>query len=248
MSNAMNIMLLGWWGAFPQPGGACCGVLVQTEEGSLLLDCGCGVLAQYLRFASVRDLDGALLSHLHYDHTSDIGSLFYAVNHGLRTKLRSNKLQVYAPETPKDLRPMVEYPFAKTTTLYDGMQFELAGLSITAMRVHHTVECYAFRLERGGKSFVYLTDTSYFPESSAFIQGADLLLCEATISLGTRHTIGDGHMTDLEAGITAREGNAKALCLYHLPSDGDLELMRRRAAEEFGKEVMTPDIQRVFSL
>jgi ribonuclease BN (tRNA processing enzyme) len=55
-------------------------------------------------------------------------------------------------------------------------------------------------------------------------------------------------MSDREAGITAREGGAKRLCLYHLPGDGDLDYMRRQAAMEFGGEVHTPDLRRVFYL
>ena len=69
MSNFNNftfkINILGWWGAFPQPGGATCGVLVTTSEGKFLLDCGGGVLSKYFEHANLTDqFQGVLLSHL----------------------------------------------------------------------------------------------------------------------------------------------------------------------------------------
>ena len=96
MSNFNNftfkINILGWWGAFPQPGGATCGVLVTTSEGKFLLDCGGGVLSKYFEHANLTDqFQGVLLSHLHYDHMGDVGCLYYAINYALRVGLRSNK-------------------------------------------------------------------------------------------------------------------------------------------------------------
>lgn len=244
----MKVTILGWWGAFPQPGQATCGVLVETDLGAVLLDCGSGVLSQFFCFSSIPRLEAVALSHLHYDHMGDLGCLQYAVNNARRTGTREEKLRVYAPTTPEPMWSTVLYAHTLTHPLEDGMTFEAAGMTITAKRVNHTVECYAFRLERGGKSFVYYTDTTYLPEGAGFIRGADLLLCEATISEGTQHSTGIGHMTDLEAGRTAREGEARCLCLYHLPSDGDIPQMRERAASQYGRPVLTPDLCRVFEL
>jgi ribonuclease BN (tRNA processing enzyme) len=246
---SVKVSFLGWWGAFPQPGEACCSVLVETAEGSLLLDCGCGSLSQFFKYAKVSDLEGVLLSHFHFDHFSDLGSLLYAVNNNIRRGIRKEKLRVYAPASPEPLRAIIEYPaFSVTETLREETAFTMAGMNITVMRLDHPVECYAFRLERQEKVLVYFTDTACLPRSADFIRNADLLICEATVSQGTQHSTGVGHMTDREAGITAREGEAKRLCLYHLPGDGNLEYMRRQAALEFGGEVQTPDLQRVFYL
>lgn len=195
MSNFNNftfkINILGWWGAFPQPGGATCGVLVTTSEGKFLLDCGGGVLSKYFEHANLTDqFQGVLLSHLHYDHMGDVGCLYYAINYALRVGLRSNKPQVYAPKTPETMWDAVQYPFCDTHILEDGMKIHMAGADITVKKVNHTIECYAFRIEKNGKTIVYYTDTTYDPSHTDFIKGADLLICEATISMGTRHTIG----------------------------------------------------------
>jgi ribonuclease BN (tRNA processing enzyme) len=245
---SIKVSFLGWWGAFPRPGEACCSVLAETTDGNLLLDCGCGSLSQFFKYARVSDLEGVLISHFHFDHFSDLGCLLYAVNNNMRRGLRGEKFRVYAPANPESLRAVIEYPCSVTETLKDGMTFTMAGMNISVMKLYHPVECYAFRLERQGKVLVYFTDTAYLPQSADFVREADLLICEATISKGTQHSAGIGHMTDREAGITAREGRAKRLCLYHLPSDGDPDYMRRQAALEFSGEVQTPDLRRVFYL
>jgi len=242
----IKLTFLGWRGAFPTHGEACSGILVQSSEGSFLLDCGCGTLQRLYEFTETSKLEGVILSHLHFDHMSDLGSLLYEVNNNLRIGKRKEKLFVYSPKTPKAVRDSIEYPFSITETLRDKMKFTMAGIDISVMKVNHTIECYAFRLEREGKSLVYLTDTTYLPGARDFIREADLLICEATITKGSQHSTGAGHMSDREAGITAREGGAKRLCLYHLPSDGDTDYMRKQAAAEFGGEVHTPDLEKIF--
>ena len=248
MNNSwtMKATVLGWCGGFPRSGEATCGILVETSEGSVLLDCGSGVLSRYFGASDVDQLGGLLISHLHYDHMADLGCLQYSINHAMRVGMRREKLPVYVPDSPKNMWNAIQYPYTDSIAVTDGMEFELAGMRITAKKVEHTIECYAFRLEKDGKSIVYYTDTVYLPDGKDFINGTDLLFCEATISEGTRHSTGKGHMTDMEAGRSAREGNAKALCLYHLPSDGDLLFMRERAAAEFGKPVLTPDLRHIY--
>ncbi|MBF7095802.1 MBL fold metallo-hydrolase [Alkalibacter mobilis] len=244
-----KINILGWWGAFPQPGGATSGVLITTEEGRFLIDIGSGVLSKYVGLGNADDdLKGVLISHLHYDHMGDLGCLGYTVNFSTRTGLRKNKLKVYAPQTPDIMWNAIQYPYYETFALSDGMKISLAGTIITVKKLNHTIECYGFRIEKCGKVLVYHTDSSFEESHKDYMREADLLLCEATVSKNTKHSTGIGHMSDLEAGKIAELSGAKKLCLIHLPSDGNLELMRARAATEFTGSVSTPDICSEFIL
>ena len=245
---SMKVTFLGYHGTFPKAGPATSCVLVETDQGAVLLDCGSGSLAQFFRFCDIPQLKGVLISHLHYDHMGDLGCLQYAINHSVRTGARADKVAVYAPATPTAMWDAIQYPLTDSIVLEDGMTFELIGIKITVKKVKHTIECYSFRLEKDGKTVVYFTDTEYIPDGADFIRGADLFIGDAITSVGTVHSTGIGHMSDLEAGRIAREGEVKTLCLFHLPSDGDVPLMRERAASEFNGTVMTPDQQRVFLL
>ncbi|MEA5004569.1 MAG: MBL fold metallo-hydrolase [Christensenella sp.] len=241
----MKATVLGWCGGFPRGGQATCSVLVETPEGAVLLDCGSGSLSNFFRVSDVDRLHGVLLSHLHYDHIGDLGCLQYSINHALRVGLRKKKLPVHAPKTPVDMWKTIQYPYTESFVLCDGMTIEMAGMKITVKKVNHTIECYAFRLERNGKSIVYFTDTTYLPDAHIFVNGADLFFCEATSTSGSCHSTGKGHMSDVEAGYLAKESGVKNLCLIHLPSDAPLLQIKERAESTFGKPVFMPDIDEI---
>jgi len=247
-NHDIEINILGWWGAFPQPNQATCGVMLRTSDGTLLLDCGSGVLAQYLSFGNSQELQGAILSHLHFDHTGDMGVLSYLINHDLRLGLRSEKLPVFTPLSPQVFYDALISPYFDMQVITEKISFSLGGFDVTVKRGEHSIESYSYRLERDGKAIAYMTDTTYLNEAPDFVRGADLLICEATNSPGGRHSPGAGHMSDVEAGRLAKLGEVKQLCLYHLPSDGDIPLMRERAASAYGKPVFTPDLQRTIIL
>ena len=70
----MQLKILGNNGPYPAPGGACSGYLLTSDSGQtrVLIDCGPGVLSRLTADCMPGELDAVLLSHLHYDHMSDI--------------------------------------------------------------------------------------------------------------------------------------------------------------------------------
>ena len=60
----MQITVLGRWGAYPNPGEATSGYLLQTDKHNILLDCGSGVLTNLLKHINKEDLHAAFISHL----------------------------------------------------------------------------------------------------------------------------------------------------------------------------------------
>ena len=75
---AVQLDVIGSSPAWPNPGGACSGYLV---EGRLLLDCGPGVLAKLREREPWPTVDAIAITHLHLDHWGDLipwvwGSLF----------------------------------------------------------------------------------------------------------------------------------------------------------------------------
>ena len=237
----MKATVLGWCGGFPRSGEATCSILVETSEGSILIDCGSGSLSKYFGKSDVDKLNALLISHLHYDHMADLGCIQYAINHALRVEMRKTKLPVYAPKTPEEMWNVIQYPYTETFGLDDNMSFNIAGINIKAKKVKHTIECYAFSLEKDGKKLVYFTDTEYINDASEFIDNADLLFCEATSTEGSRHSTGKGHISDLQAGEIAKEAHAKKVCLIHLPSDADLNIMKNRAQSTYGGRIYMPN-------
>ena len=93
----MIFTVLGMNGPYAAAGGAGSGYLLRDDEmkENILLDCGPGVAARIQKYIGLRSLSGVVLSHLHYDHMSDMLALQYALGNW------ENPLRVVAPEEPK---------------------------------------------------------------------------------------------------------------------------------------------------
>ena len=76
----MKLTIVGCSPAWPNPGGAQSGYLVEGR-GRLLLDCGPGVLARLREREAWPQVDAIAITHFHVDHWGDIvpwvwGSMF----------------------------------------------------------------------------------------------------------------------------------------------------------------------------
>ncbi len=56
---------------------------------------------------------------------------------------------------------------------------EIAGVTITASAVHHSIETWAFRFEAGGKSIVVSGDLTYSDSLIKLAQGADIMVMDS---------------------------------------------------------------------
>ena len=66
---AVRLTVIGCSPAWPNPGGACSGYLV---DGRLLLDCGPGVLAKLRLREPWPTVEAIAITHLHLDHWGDL--------------------------------------------------------------------------------------------------------------------------------------------------------------------------------
>ena len=73
--------MLGGSPAWPNPGQAASGYLLESEERRMLIDCGSGI-AQELRAVNPPPLTDILITHFHADHWFDLVPLHYAFRYG----------------------------------------------------------------------------------------------------------------------------------------------------------------------
>ncbi|WP_420851756.1 MBL fold metallo-hydrolase [Oceanobacillus jeddahense] len=244
----LRIEILGYWGGYPSNGGATSGYLVSSDGGKILLDCGSGIMSRFSISNKVEDLSGIILSHLHYDHTTDIGIFQYALVGALRRGEIQNKLKVYSPTEPKELWKAIQSEETYFQEINENEKIQIANMTIEFLPVNHTISCYAVKVTYKHKIFVYSADTTYTDTLIEFAKNADLFICEATICKGSYHSTGAGHMSAGEAGLLAEKANVKKLILTHLPSDGDFALMKKEAKENFSKEVYVANEISIFEL
>ena len=248
----MQLTILGSSAAYPPPGGACSGYLVEEEGVKLLVDCGTGVLSNLQRVVALKDVTHILISHLHADHFLDLIPYRYALSRpphetlhprlclppgGEEGLLRAVSAFNTSPTFFSDLFWVEEYDTAAPLKVGD--------LSIEFAPVKHYIASYAMAIS-GSKRMVYSADSGLCDELAGLAQGANLFLCEAS-----RCEADDadwGHLWAGEAGALSRRAKVKRLILTHFWPDYDYSQNLGQARAAFGKAVEVAEELRTYIL
>lgn len=206
----MRLTVLGVNGPYPAPGGACSGYLLESDSGEsrVLLECGAGVLGRLQKFAPVESLNGVVLSHLHYDHMSDMLVLQYA----LQFSRRETAIPVLLPDAPGEIRRLLERP---CFDLYAHRDMRLGEMQISFIPGVHPVPGSCVAIACDGVRVVFSGDTNVNPLLELFAQDADLLLMDAGLS----HADWSEQAPHLSAGLCgkiAHSAKVRQLLLTHL--------------------------------
>ncbi len=244
----MRLTVLGAYGSFPGPDGACSGYLLQEGNLRLLLDCGNGVLSRLQRYCRVEELERIVISHLHFDHMADLLVLQYGLGTQKAIEACFQPLPLHLPATPEEVDKLLRHEdvFAKTY-VEDGMLAQVGPLALSYARMEHPVECYAVTVQAGGRKLVYSSDTVYHPGLVEAAEGADLFLCEATGLQGAPAPAGFPHLTARQAAEAAAQAGVARLLLTHYwhetPKEGYLAEARAAfAAVEMAEELVTYEV------
>ena len=226
----MRLDIIGSSPAWPNPGGACSGYLVERR---LLLDCGPGVLAKLRERPDGTngwpDVDAIAITHLHLDHWGDLvpwvwGAMFRFGGSGPRPELwlppgGTERLRMFGAQLGGE--DMFDRAF-EVAEYESGKPFELAGLTVTALPVvHYSMPAYGFRVE-GDRTLAYSGDTGPCDELVELGRDADLFLCEATLDDPKPEATLRGHLSADEAQAASTRAGAKRLLLTHRPDERGL--------------------------
>ncbi len=258
----MTTFKVRFWGvrgsiATPGPetakvGGNTSCVELECGDERIVLDAGTGLRGLGDELARRGDARvSLLLSHLHWDHIQ--GLPFFVPLY-----LPNSELAVYGPgfgegglagalgrqmSAPGFPVELTDVPARLSLReLRHGSRFALGGVAITSARLNHPGGVLGYRIEFGGRSLVYATDTEHYdcvdPALAALSRGADLLIYDAQYTpeeyrgVAGPAKVGWGHST-FEAGIAlARQAGVENLVLFHHDprrSDDALLALERRA-------------------
>ena len=206
----MYLTILGNNGPFPAPGGACSSYLLESDSGEtkLLIDAGTGSLARLMDIARPETLDAVVLSHLHFDHMSDLLPMQYA----LQFSARERPLPLFLPRRPERVRALLECPYYD---LFDHEDIAVGEMRLRFIPAVHPVEGSCVAVEGDGAKFVFTGDTNLDPALELFADGCDLLLADAGLSRAD-WTDKKPHLSASHCGALARDVRAGALLLTHL--------------------------------
>lgn len=248
----MQLTVLGCSAAYPGPGGACSGYLVQEGKTNLLVDCGTGVLSNLQQVVALQQVDNIVISHFHADHFFDLIPYRYALTRSLYKDVHP---VLYLPPGGRKVLLKAVSSFDKSIAFFsDHFQIEeynpkkgikVGALNVEFAAVKHYIPAYAMSIS-GKKNLVYSADSGLCDELADIAQGADLFLCEAT-----RCAEDDGewgHMLASDAVKLAKNAKVKRLILTHFWPDHDYSRELDQARQAFGKGMEENSILRTYTV
>jgi ribonuclease BN (tRNA processing enzyme) len=229
----MRLTIFGVNGPYPGPDGVCSGYLVSDRSAHLMMDCGSGVLAKVSRWPGIEALSAIILSHLHFDHMSDMLPLAYALESAGR------RLPVYAPDAPAAQAALL---LGGRFDLFPIKDMSIGPFRVNFLRAVHPVEAYSIGVEAGGRRLVYTGDTNLNPALVPFAQGADVLLADAGL-LERDWSASASHLSARKCAELAAAAGVKALILTHLsPRYDPDELLEEARAVYPGAQIARPGL------
>lgn len=238
---SMSIRFWGVRGSIATPGADTAGVggntsCVEVIAGGsrVILDAGTGLRALGNSLLREGDVDVTLLlSHLHWDHIQGLpffapaylpstrvrvisGAASGRAEDALRAQMRTPAFPVPFDDLPSDFR---------YERVRERQRIVAGSADIVAARGNHPDPVYAYRIEHGGRSVVYATDTEHYrcvdPRLLTLARGADVLIYDAQY-LPSEYAgetgpsrVGWGHSTWEAAVELAQAADVGELLLFH---------------------------------
>lgn len=227
----------------PTPIGAASGYLIDHPSGTLLLDCGPGVVARLAEIGALDRLTGVVISHRHADHSADLIALAFRrawpvtretlplwAPSGFASVLAGLDV-VYGIPTITELAAPASAAF-ELTEIEPGSAAQLGDLRMLTRRAIHPVPTLSMRFP--SLDFVYTADTGPSAELVQLCLGVGVLLAEATYIHADGVDIkAHGHLTARTAGELAACAGVGELVLTHLADPDRADQALAEAASVF---------------
>jgi ribonuclease BN (tRNA processing enzyme) len=254
-----RLVVLGSCGAWPEPGRACSGFVVEHDGARIVLDLGYGTLPRLLTLLGSSAADGidqVIVTHAHPDHMVDLHGLMRARCYGRRL---APPIPLHAPEPvltrliglEDDGEEVVRQAFDWYPL--PAAPRQIGPFRLESMLLPHYLPNSGVRLSGPGLTVAYTGDTGPDPALAELGRDADLFIVDATDRWQRPDAAnvppGPGlNLTAREAGEAAAAAGARRLLLSHFWPDNDRQASRAAAAAAFGGEILPADEGRAVSL
>jgi phosphoribosyl 1,2-cyclic phosphodiesterase len=217
----------------------------------VILDAGTGLRYLGTRLLGEAPIDSDLFfTHTHFDHVCGLPFFkpFFQPQNSFRLwaghlgggmtmhrVMRELMMAPLFPVPPEIFKARMEYcDFMAGDTLTPA-----SGITVRTAVLNHPDGATGYRVEYGGKSVCYVTDTEHVPGAPdrnvlGLIEGADIVIydCMYTDEEYAKSYVGWGHSTWQEAVRLCKAAGAKKLVVFHHDPDHDDDKM-----DAIGREV-----------
>ena len=222
---------------------------VTASGHRLILDAGTGIrgLGQTYMKDDVSNIH-ILLTHTHWDHINGFPFFVPAYDprrsvHILAGHLRGTEgiQNVLAAQMDNPMFPVPLSAMQAKMRFEDfeaGMSFKIYDdVNVRTAALNHPNGATGYRIEHGGHSICYVTDTEHVPGKLdqnilGLIEGADLVIYDCTYTEDEFPAkIGWGHSTWNEGVKLCREAGAKSMAIFHHDPEHDDAFMEKLGEE-----------------
>lgn len=205
----MKLTVLGKYGPYAKKGNTATSCyLVEENNTRLVLDMGAGALAKLLNKIEVKDIDGIFLSHIHFDHTSDLLTFRYLLDD------LQIPITIYTHYVENEwYKILLTHPMFKVINIDENSEITIKDLKLSFYKMEHPVINYAIKI-KGAKTLVYTGDTIYNDNIIKAAKGADLLLADCSKS----PTFIGPHMT-VEKAVEIQQKTGVKILATHINPD-----------------------------
>jgi ribonuclease BN (tRNA processing enzyme) len=247
MAARTRLTVLGACGAWPEPGQACSGFLVEHDGFRLVLDLGYATMPRLLTYIDAAGVDAVFISHGHPDHCADLSPL-------LRARALQDDpvppLPVYAPARALDAvlaldRPEMLAGSYREIPVAPGTGLEIGPFRVQTALLPHWVPNLGVRLSAGGAALAYTGDSGPSDEVVRLAAVADLLIAESTYPDPAPDDARAYLSTPGVAGRQAAAAGVRQLLLTHLWPGADRSAFLTAASTGYpgALGVATPGLQ-----
>jgi ribonuclease BN (tRNA processing enzyme) len=234
-----SLTVLGSCGAWPEPGRACAGFLLEYDGFKVVLDLGYAALPQLLKYCPEGEVDAVVVTHQHPDHCVDVSALA-RVRYYLAPE--AAPIPLYCPPGVLDVLRALE-PRPDPATVFDVQDLattkEIGPFQLESVLLPHYVTNLGVRLSAPDLTIAYTGDSGPSPELSRLAAGADLHISDATLQGDSPTTAPRYVMTATEAATGAL--GAERLLLTHFWPGSDRALSVAEAQRVFPGEVIAAE-------
>lgn len=171
----MELTVLGKYGPYGKAGGGCSsGYLVKSGDDYIVLDMGSGTLSRLMAEVDITRIKHIFISHLHYDHTSDLLVFRYLLEE------LSQTVNIYTHrEDSQWYNILFDHPNFNVIDIDESTVINIGSTELSFLPMKHTVTDYAVII-RGDKALCYTGDTLLNDNVLKCFEASDLVLADCS--------------------------------------------------------------------
>lgn len=208
-------------------------VEIFDEENFILCDAGSGLRDFGNHIMTIEDRPNEfhiLMSHLHWDHIHGFPFFIPAFIPGNRITIygcHKEKKKAFSVQQSGFFFPVDFNDLGADINFVDLIPqetYDINGFQVTPCEQNHPGKSYGYRIEKGGKTIIYSTDSEHKNKRKedveffkSFLNNADLLIFDAQYTFADAITVKEdwGHSNNLVGIELALASKVKHICLFH---------------------------------